>query len=86
MSGKWVITNTTTAEDVEFLRERCVELLITSTPRLEGRTFGTNVIEATLVALKDGSGPLSADEYLALLGEVGFAPDVRWLQREIDPA
>jgi hypothetical protein len=82
MSGKWVISNTTTAEDVEFLRARGVELLITSTPRLEGRSFGTNVIEATMVALDGGSGRLSGDRYLELLRSVGFTPDVQWLQRD----
>lgn len=82
MSGKWVVTNTTTAEDVEFLRQRGVELLVTSTPRLDGRSFGTNVMEATLVAVAGSKEPLSAEEYLGLLGRVGFKPDVRWLQRE----
>lgn len=81
MSGKWVITNTTTAEDVEFLRGHGVELLVTSTPRLEGRTFGTNVIEATMVALDGAKRALSPARYLELLRETGFAPDVQWLQR-----
>jgi hypothetical protein len=79
MSGKWVITNTTTAEDVEFLRSRGVELLVTSTPRLEGRSFGTNVIEATMVALDGATSALAPERYLELLRDTGFAPDVRWL-------
>jgi hypothetical protein len=81
MSGKWIVTNTTTAEDVEFLRGRGVELLITSTPRLEGRSFGTNVIEATMVALDGAKGRLPGERYMELLRSVGFAPDVQWLQR-----
>lgn len=81
MSGKWVVTNTTTAEDVEFLRSRGVELLITSTPRLEGRTFGTNVIEATMIALDGASKALSSARYLELLMKSGFKPDAQWLQR-----
>ncbi|MDP2401090.1 MAG: quinate 5-dehydrogenase, partial [Actinomycetota bacterium] len=80
MNGKWLITNTTTADDVALCRARGVELLVTSTPRLEGRSFGTNVIEATLVALTGASGELPAEEYLSLLKQVGFAPDVQWLQ------
>lgn len=80
MSGKWVVTNTTTQEDVDFLRDRGVELLITSTPRLEGRSFGTNVIEATLVALEGADAPLSPERYLDLLRSTGFSPDVQWLQ------
>jgi hypothetical protein len=81
MSGKWVVTNTTTLEDVDFLRSHGVELLITSTPRLEGRSFGTNVIEATMVALDGATGPLTPQRYLELLGSSGFTPDVLWLQR-----
>jgi hypothetical protein len=82
MTGKWIVTNTTTAEDVEFLRDRGVELLVTSTPRLEGRSFGTNVMEATLIAVSGSEQPLEARAYMELLGRLGFTPDVRWLQRE----
>lgn len=81
MSGKWIITNTTTAEDVELCRQRKVELLVTSTPRLNGRSFGTNVIEATMIALEGASAELSPERYKALLAAVGFTPDVQWLQR-----
>ncbi len=80
MTGKWIVTNTTTVEDVEFLRGTGAELLITSTPRLEGRTFGTNVIEATLVALEGAGSALKPQRYLELLRETGFTPDVIWLQ------
>jgi hypothetical protein len=82
MSGKWIITNTTTAGDVELARSRGAELLVTSTPRLDGRSFGTNVIEATMVALDDASGELSPERYRELLDSVGFKPDVLWLQRD----
>lgn len=53
MSGKIIVTNTTTEENVEMLRKRGVKILVTTTPRLEGRSFGTNVMEATLRALID---------------------------------
>lgn len=82
MRGKWIITNTTTPSDVELARRRGVELLVTSTPRLEGRSFGTNVIEATMVALDGASGELSPERYRELLDSVGFRPDVLWLQQE----
>jgi hypothetical protein len=81
MRGTWVVTNTTTAEDVEFLRGRGVDLLVTSTPRLDGRSFGTNVIEATMVALDGARQRLAPARYMELLRETGFAPDVQWLQR-----
>jgi hypothetical protein len=83
MSGKWIITNTTTAEDLELARSRGVELFVTSTPRLSGRSFGTNVIEATMVALDGACGELSPARYRELLDSVGFAPDVQWLQRVV---
>ena len=82
MAGKWIVTNTTTAEDVEDMRSRGVELMVTSTPRLEGRSFGTNVMEATMVALKGASGSLEESEYIELLDQVGFRPDVQWLQED----
>lgn len=82
MRGKWIITNTTTPSDVELARRRGAELLVTSTPRLEGRSFGTNVIEATMVALDGASGELSPGRYRELLDSVGFKPDVLWLQQE----
>ena len=82
MEGKWIVTNTTTQSDIEDMRSRGVELMITSTPRLEGRSFGTNVMEATMVALKGGSGSLMEEEYLGLIAQLGFKPDVLWLQKD----
>ncbi len=58
LNGKVVITNTTTRQDVELLKERGVRLLVTTTPVLNGRSYGTNVIEAALIA---ASG-LTADD------------------------
>ncbi|NTU70706.1 MAG: quinate 5-dehydrogenase [Coriobacteriia bacterium] len=83
MRGKWIITNTTTPVDVELCRERGVELLVTSTPRLSGRSFGTNLIEATMVALDNAKGELSPERYRELLDSVGFKPDVAWLQKDV---
>jgi len=83
MRGKWIITNTTTPADVELARSRGVELFVTSTPRLDGRSFGTNVIEATMVALDGASGELSPERYRQLLDSVGFKPDVQWLQKGV---
>jgi hypothetical protein len=84
MRGKWIITNTTTAADVDLCRDRGVELLVTSTPRLNGRSFGTNVIEATMVALDNATGELSPARYRELLDSVGFKPDVLWLQNAVE--
>lgn len=83
MHGKWVVTNTTTPADVEEMRCRGVELLVTTTPRLGGRSFGANVIEAVLVVLAGSRTELSPDEYRRRLAEAGFEPDVLWLQQAI---
>ena len=53
LSGKIIVTNTTTRKNVEELQKRNLHILVTATPRLEGRSFGTNVMEATLLALMD---------------------------------
>jgi len=64
IEGKTIITNTTTRDDVALLQGRGARRLVTTTPVLEGRSFGTNVLEAMIVALA-GKRP---DE----LGEEGF--------------
>jgi hypothetical protein len=53
LTGKIVITNTTTARNVEELRARNLHILVTTTPRLHGRSFGTNVLEAVCRCLVD---------------------------------
>nr|WP_243239321.1 quinate 5-dehydrogenase [Sulfobacillus harzensis] len=51
LPNKVVVTNTTTVGDVSLLAERGVRLLVTTTPVLNGRSYGTNVIEAALTAV-----------------------------------
>ncbi|WP_243094873.1 quinate 5-dehydrogenase [Thermus thalpophilus] len=80
MRGKTVLTNTTTLEDVAFLRARGVRRLITTTPRLNGRSFGTNVMEALLVAL--AGRELTEADYLRYIDLLGLKPQVLDLQEE----
>ena len=75
LAGKIVLTNTTTAADVDMLRGRGVATLITTTPRYGGRSLSTNLLEAAFVALA-GRHPLSAQDYRELLDESGLEPDV----------
>ncbi len=51
LDGKIVLTNTVTQANIDELRDRGVTLLVTTTPDFQGRSFGTNVIEAALLAL-----------------------------------
>ncbi|MCW3491671.1 PASTA domain-containing protein [Dethiobacter alkaliphilus] len=76
MKNKTIITNTTTSDDVALLKERGVETLITTTPELNGRSFGTNVMEALLVALSGKDRELDSGEYEALLDAVNFVPRI----------
>ena len=80
LSGKIVLTNTTTEEDAAELKRRGVNLLITTTPVFEGRSFGTNVMEAVLVTLL-GRPPetLTPDDYMAKFRELHWTPAVREL-------
>jgi hypothetical protein len=66
LSGKIIMTNTTTQEDIELMRARGVSYLVTTTPRFEDRTFGTNVLEAALIAYA-GKGRMLADAELRKL-------------------
>jgi len=79
--GKVVLTNTTTPEDVELLSSLGVSLLITTTPELNGRTFGTNVMEGVIVAhLQRRPEELSREDYLRALKDLNWKPTVRKLE------
>jgi len=81
MQGKMVVTNTVTCEDVEWLRNRGIRILVTSTPNLEGRSFGTNVIEAMLVSLIGKKiADITAEDYLRMLNEINFKPRVEYFE------
>jgi len=80
IEGKIIITNTVTSEDVTELRARGAKLLITTTPELNGRSFGTNVMEAVLVALSGKKLPdISIEDYERLLTEINFVPRIEYL-------
>ena len=79
MRGKIIATNTTTARDVQLFRERGVSYLVTSTPRLGTRSFGTNVMESVLVALAGKGRALEPDEVEEMLSALGWEPNVEKL-------
>jgi hypothetical protein len=79
LSGKTVITNTTTPANLEFLRKRGVQTVITTTPRYEGRSFGTNLMEAVLTAYAGKGRPLTDAELNALIDELDLHPTVTQL-------
>lgn len=57
-----------------MFRAAGVKYLVTTTPVLEGRSFGANLIEAALVAV---SGmPLSRDDLSLLIDRIGLKPQI----------
>jgi hypothetical protein len=77
MEGKVVVTNTTTAKDVEIFRQRGVKYLVTTTPRFEGmRSFGTNATEAALIAASGKGRRLTYDELDQLIDELQMEPTI----------
>lgn len=76
LSGKTVLTNTTTPENIEMLRTRGVHQVITSTPRYDGRSFGVNMMEAMLTAYAGLGRPLTEMELDALIDKLDLHPAV----------
>ncbi len=79
MQGKVIATNTTTSADVELFRKAGVKYLVTSTPVLEGRSFGTNMMEAALIAVSGKGRALSRGELNEMLDRLGFEPQIQEL-------
>jgi hypothetical protein len=77
MSGQTILTNTTTSTDIEFLKKKGVGTLVTTTPEYEGRSFGTNVMEAAMVAIMNKKlDQITAQDYLELLHKLDFRPRI----------
>lgn len=82
MKGKTIITNTVTSEDIENLKKRGVATLVTTTPNLNGRSFGTNVMEGVFVSLiKKPLSQITAQDYSELLNKMNFKPRVEVLNK-----
>jgi hypothetical protein len=79
MRAKVVVTNTTTSQDVELFRKCGVKTLVTTTPVLEGRSFGTNMMEAALIAVSGKGRALTQPEYQEMLDKLGFKPSLQEL-------
>ena len=77
LDGKIIITNTLTEKDLTLLRERGVSTLVSTTPELNGRSFGTNAMEGVIVSLL-GKRPeeMTPQDYLACLDQLGWTPRV----------
>jgi len=86
MQGKIVVTNTTTPVDVELFRQSGVKYLMTTTPVYDGRSFGTNMMEAALLAASGYQGKVdyrNHRQYFKVVAElveaVSFKPKLQVL-------
>jgi hypothetical protein len=79
LPDKIIVTNTTTEADVETFRQAGAACLVTSTPVLEGRSFGTNMMEAALIAVAGKGRKLTQAEIEALIAEIGLEPQLQIL-------
>lgn len=77
IEGKIIVTNTVTSDDLNLLASRGVSKLMITTPEFEGRSFGTNVLEAVLLSLLDKPlKEIRVSHYLKLLQKIDFSPQV----------
>ncbi len=79
LTGKFVITNTTTPQNIDLLRQRGVCQVLTSTPIYDGRSFGVNMMEGVLTAYAGLGRPLSIRELSALIDELDLRPTLQIL-------
>jgi len=83
LDGKIIITNTVTTDDISLLRARGVKTLVTTTPELAGRSFGTNVMEGVLITLAGKPvNKVTPQDYLQLLDQIGFKPRIEQLNED----
>jgi hypothetical protein len=81
LEGKVIVTNTTTPRDIELFQKAGVKYLMTTTPVYEGRSFGTNMMEAALLAVSGYTGKVDYRQHqpyfemmTELIDKVGFKP------------
>ena len=86
LDGKIIVTNTTTPADLEIFQKAGAKILITTTPVFDGRSFGTNMLEAGLLAAKGQKSPVdyaNANKYIAEMSntvrDLGLKPIVQEL-------
>ena len=79
LPGKVIITNTTTAADVDLLKKIGIKYLVTTTPILQGRSFGTNMMEAALIAASGRGRVLTHPELTELIDQLNMQPHIQEL-------
>jgi hypothetical protein len=77
MTGKIILTNTLTNDELKDLKDRNVKMIATTTPEFEGRSFATNVIEALACALlQKKPDEIQNQEFIDLFKKLDFKPRI----------
>ncbi|MFZ5825208.1 MAG: quinate 5-dehydrogenase [Bacillota bacterium] len=77
LRGKMILTNTVTTADIEWMKQVGVATLVTTTPNLGGRSFGTNLMEGLIVAAAGKRAEeMTPADYEAWLDKIGFTPRI----------
>lgn len=77
LDGKVVLTNTTTEADQQRLKAAGLGWLCTTTPVIEGRSFGMNVLEGLISALiVKGGDTLTEQNFEVYLNKLNLKPNV----------
>ncbi len=85
LDGKIIVTNTTTIKDREIFKKAGVRLLVTTTPMLDGRSFGTNMMEAGIITARGWTDPINYqskpyyEKMEEAIRELGLSPQVQEL-------
>ena len=79
LDGKVICTNTTTADDVAKFKAAGVKHLVTTTPVMDGRSFGTNMLEAALIAASGKGRKLTNAELETMIDKLGLEPNLQRL-------
>ncbi len=86
LQDKIIVTNTTTPKDREIFKTAGVRYLITTTPILDGRSFGTNMMEAAILTAWDWKKPVNYaqpgdyfERMRKVVTELGLTPTVQEL-------
>lgn len=80
LPGKVILTNTVTRQDLDLLANVGIKQLVTTTPEIKGRSFGTNVMEAMIISLINKPlDEIQSEDYLELLEKMELQPRIETL-------
>ena len=79
LEGKIIVTNTTTESDIALFKNCGIKYVVTTTPVFDQRSFGTNVLEAIIIALAAKKEALGLTELQTWIDKLEIEPQIRQL-------